>query len=153
MQVRFSPGSGTSGRSGQRVLAGWRERPVGSPEPGTSCHRRPRPSWKAPEWPRDAPVEIENGQENICFNNDLLKFNPNCFACTVAQCSVTTYFMFWQNRGSRLFSHPAALGSIPSNSLAKILMLLRLVETGQWFQNVDQTHLDLDGGKPVQQKD
>ena len=95
MQVRFSPGSGTSGRSGQRVLAGWRERPVGSPEPGTSCHRRPRPSWKAPEWPRDAPVEIENGQGKICFNNDLLKFNPNCFAKTVAQCSVTTYFMFW----------------------------------------------------------
>ena len=84
MQVRFSPGSGTSGRSGQRAPAGWRERPGGGPEPGTSCHRRPRPSWKAPEWPRDAPVEIEICQENICFNNDLLNLNPNSFACTVA---------------------------------------------------------------------
>ena len=53
--------------------------------------------------------------------------------------------MFWLHR-------TAALGSIPSNSLAKFLMLVRLVETGQWFQDVDHTHLDLGGGKKVQQK-
>ena len=62
-----------------------------------------------------------------------------------------------QQRGSVLASHPTAPGLIPSIpkiiNVAKVNQWRYLEESGQWLEHVDQTHLVLDSGKPVQQKE
>ena len=50
-----------------------------------------------------------------------------------------------------LASHPAA-GVRISEFTKKLLMLLRLEESGQWLENAERTHLVLVSGKPVLQK-
>ena len=76
-----SPSLGTSSRSVQTVPDGLIERPWDAPGPGTSCRRRPLPSWKAQEWPRDVPGNEVDRLGDVLPLNILAKwlFVEQCF--------------------------------------------------------------------------
>ena len=88
------------------------------------------------------------------FSKELLHFAPHSFLVFTHSGQKLRACM-----GSKLASHPATLGLIPSIpeffSEEKLTMLLRLINGAgdvQWLENVDRAHLFLASGKPVQQK-
>ena len=65
--------------------------------------------------------------------------------------------LLWEGRGSTIAYHSTAKSSrkIFSEKIVDVAVVnqrRRLEESGQWLENVDQTHLDLASGKPVLQK-